>query len=488
MILLTTLVLTLVAPSQRPNEDKDFHSAALIQEHLLSVARSLRDTDVSMLSPALRARRAFLLERLEAYAQRGVFPHNHVLPFQNPVFLDEHDTACAVGQLMIDSGHRALAERIRATNNTGYLLELDVDGLADWVATSGFTPIELATIQPSYGPARSDDTFIIQTSLQAESPQPIRVVRRAWWGASGGEVASVAQVGGKVFFVDGHQFPEVGVRRVDDMGIAIEREGQARAVQVADGKLFALYNDGVFMRAETGAWSRRFELDPNSDSRWFQVRSTTDIWVSQQGGSATLVSHFEGGALKLVAQLPLGVTDFFASSDGRLFWRSSDSQLVMSSGLLVGAPTNQLSLEGTSSVFGSGDKVFAIRGTTIVSIDRNGEVSQLGELPSKAAPSAPYRGVALRDGRLAVVGPNGLVMVRDAAGAWEQPSLGETSARFANITEGETGVLITVDRASCVKEDWLCDAPPLSQGCSAIGGASLAGLLLSLTARRRARR
>ncbi len=190
------------APATRPNELKPFQSTSQIQQHLRERVRALREADVSAFPPALRARRAFLTARLEAYAERGVFPHNHVLPHQTPIFLDEHDTACAVGQLIIDSGHRELAERVRAQDNAGYLLELQVEGLAEWVATSGFTAAELADIQSEYQSPTSNSTCIIQTDFEAANARFVGIVRPKKVFGDGPAAASAVDFAVKLFFVD----------------------------------------------------------------------------------------------------------------------------------------------------------------------------------------------------------------------------------------------------------------------------------------------
>lgn len=96
--------------------------------------------------------RGQLLDALGAYADRQVFPKNHVLPYRNPVFIDPYGTACAVGHLMIESGHRALAERIDAGMELAYIRGIDLDEVDQWAVDHGFTKDELAWIQPGYSP------------------------------------------------------------------------------------------------------------------------------------------------------------------------------------------------------------------------------------------------------------------------------------------------------------------------------------------------
>ncbi|MCB0794158.1 MAG: hypothetical protein KDB88_05430 [Flavobacteriales bacterium] len=122
----------------------------LVREHLL--ARTPEGLSADQLDARLK-----LLDDLGSYADRGSFPQNHVLPYRNPVFIDPDHTACAVGQLMIESGNAALAERISAELNLGYVSEILADDrfqrpVAEWANAHGFTADELAWIQPGYPP------------------------------------------------------------------------------------------------------------------------------------------------------------------------------------------------------------------------------------------------------------------------------------------------------------------------------------------------
>lgn len=132
-----------------------------IEVHLAQVEERLRAQEGS-------GQRAHLLAALTGYRHNGVFPHNHVSesgrtrpvevegafddrPGATPVFVDEHDTPCAVAHLMRVSGATELVDRIQRTRNTAYVHELvDVPGVGEWVASSGFTLDELAQIQPGY--------------------------------------------------------------------------------------------------------------------------------------------------------------------------------------------------------------------------------------------------------------------------------------------------------------------------------------------------
>jgi hypothetical protein len=88
---------------------------------------------------------------LRAYRLAGRFPRNHEVPGQRvPVFIDRSDRACAVGDLLIESGGMRVAQEIRAHQNNERLAFIDHPALLDWIAQSGLTATEHAMIQPSY--------------------------------------------------------------------------------------------------------------------------------------------------------------------------------------------------------------------------------------------------------------------------------------------------------------------------------------------------
>lgn len=126
--------------------------AERIAKHLHLVAAHLRSTSPEGLSAEAASKRASLLNDLDDYADRGVFPQNHVLPYRNPIFIDPHGTACAVGQLMIESGYRDLAESISAEMDRAYVRDMQRADVLEWATQHGFTEDELAWIQPGYAP------------------------------------------------------------------------------------------------------------------------------------------------------------------------------------------------------------------------------------------------------------------------------------------------------------------------------------------------
>jgi hypothetical protein len=99
----------------------------------------------------LLAMRYLQLRRLAAYRDRGQFPLNEgQADHAVPIFVDRHDTACAVGQLMRWSGWSENVAVIQRTNNLVYVPEAKRSPVGSWVLTSGLTLEEAALIQPGY--------------------------------------------------------------------------------------------------------------------------------------------------------------------------------------------------------------------------------------------------------------------------------------------------------------------------------------------------
>lgn len=122
-----------------------------IREHLARVEQRLRAAPVGTLSPAARQARARLLDELHRYWQAGVFPRNSQhIGERRPYFIDDDGRACAVGALVIESGHEALAQRVDRAFHTEYVPDMREPDLLAWADTHGFSGAELALIQPTY--------------------------------------------------------------------------------------------------------------------------------------------------------------------------------------------------------------------------------------------------------------------------------------------------------------------------------------------------
>ena len=113
----------------------------------------------------LMSMRHLQLRRLAAYRDRGLFPLNEGQSVQPvPIFVDEHDAACAVGQLMRWSGWDEDVSSISHTNNFVYVPDVSRGPINEWILDSGLTIEEAALIQPAYDwmlypPALPDDAL-----------------------------------------------------------------------------------------------------------------------------------------------------------------------------------------------------------------------------------------------------------------------------------------------------------------------------------------
>ncbi len=122
-----------------------------IRTHLQLVEGILRARPINHLTVEQQQRRSTVLDYLQQYWHSGLFPINSYQPNRLPVFVDEKNTACAVGYLLQATGEQELVDQIRMENNFADLQKLlTYTELPSWAATNGFTADELAWIQPSY--------------------------------------------------------------------------------------------------------------------------------------------------------------------------------------------------------------------------------------------------------------------------------------------------------------------------------------------------
>ena len=134
------------------NENKTFDDwEELIQLHLQLIEKQLRQKDIRHLSLEQQQKRLHGLDILNAYWKAKKFPQNtHHSGQVIPYFIDDFNTACAVGHVLRETGGTALAERIKHGNNYAYLEDMDYVELLEWGKEYGFEEEELRWIQPSY--------------------------------------------------------------------------------------------------------------------------------------------------------------------------------------------------------------------------------------------------------------------------------------------------------------------------------------------------
>jgi hypothetical protein len=135
------------APRQmRPPADDQLGEDELMPREAHAPSRAL-------VVKALTARRAANLARFHAYRTRGIYPHDTVAHTSKNIWRDDEGHLCAAATI-IRGDHRAdLVEDTAAHANGVKLGEVTSGPLLDWILTSGFTQVEIATIQePMMGP------------------------------------------------------------------------------------------------------------------------------------------------------------------------------------------------------------------------------------------------------------------------------------------------------------------------------------------------
>ncbi|MEO8554714.1 MAG: hypothetical protein ABI678_32275, partial [Kofleriaceae bacterium] len=175
-LLIPALLLALAGTSfaQSPNTDRSFKDGAnhhlgdaaflaqygrppsegeeklRIRTHFLAVQQLLASRPATR--PELAKRRAEILAHFADYIAKGTTPKNAHLPWRTPVFIDDEGTICAVGYLIEQTAGRPVAEKVAAGHRYAYLEEIakDLPEVKQWVAESGLTLEELASIQPGY--------------------------------------------------------------------------------------------------------------------------------------------------------------------------------------------------------------------------------------------------------------------------------------------------------------------------------------------------
>ena len=133
---------------REPNakDDEDLRIAI----HLAYAESLLRSRDVSHLPTHLQRARQHNLNLLREYHLRGEFPRNYDVPNRRPCFIDRDGRICAVGYLVEQTAGRDAAEGIKSLYKYAYISEMGGADVDEWIAHSGFTPEEVATIQPTY--------------------------------------------------------------------------------------------------------------------------------------------------------------------------------------------------------------------------------------------------------------------------------------------------------------------------------------------------
>jgi len=124
-----------------------------IKMHLLLVINTLEKADLSHLNKDQIKKRNSALANLKEYAKAMHFPVNTNHTNRIPYFIDQNNTACAVGQMIRNSGHERIGQWVKSEMNNAYIAEIPFGKLDDWADEHGFSRKELAWIQPGYPPS-----------------------------------------------------------------------------------------------------------------------------------------------------------------------------------------------------------------------------------------------------------------------------------------------------------------------------------------------
>lgn len=261
---------------------------ARIQTHLNLVVNTLKQRNALGTSTEAFAQRTQLLNKLQAYAQRGLFPENIHHDTRIPYFIDHKETACAVGFLMIQSGAQSVAMRVRDEMNQAYLRKIPYEEVPLWADTHGFSLDELAWIQPGYPPQTNyagldngvngtvtaltvdpaDNSLVLAGSFTDASGVACKGVARwngtgyeALGGGVNGEVHSLAFHNGKLYAGGLYNTPIL-----QNMNIAVwdgqswnyetaSVSGAVRALLFHNGDLHAGTENGMVARLNEGSWT-----------------------------------------------------------------------------------------------------------------------------------------------------------------------------------------------------------------------------------------
>lgn len=155
LTLFAIVLLSVVLVMRQPAASDPFAASEQgpVRAHFDSAEREVRSNPVAGLSAAQRAARARALDRLHAYAARGVFPTNPDFPGKFvPYFIDRiTGTRCGMAYLIEQSGDTGFVARVAATNNNASIPDLKDDPeLVTWLERNGLTLEEAARIQPTY--------------------------------------------------------------------------------------------------------------------------------------------------------------------------------------------------------------------------------------------------------------------------------------------------------------------------------------------------
>lgn len=301
----------------------------LIQLHLLLVERELRTRPTEHLSNSQKENRKQNLSILLEYAKAGSYPINTRHDFVVPYFVDDFNTACAVGHLMREAGASDLVNDVVQQFNNAYLHEMKDDRLAVWASENGFSLDELKWIQPTYGPTLlvtqindspdceqsnggfSLDIAINEMNLFIGGPESVEELFFQLW--TGGSDSQQIQTQEEAIF------PDLSAGRYDCRMIDIGTNFQYFTTHVLSDEMASEVGISLVAESEFDAFDGSINLDlENEESTisWYNYDGDLIGSESNLEGVSGVENNFifEGGEKNLIF---LRVED----ADGCEFWK-----------------------------------------------------------------------------------------------------------------------------------------------------------------------
>lgn len=151
---------------------------ARVAAHVAAGERAARTPGLANLDPLRALLRTLVLDELEDYHRRGVFPKNRDFPGERvPYFIDADGTRCAIAHLMEQSGAPSLVSRVAAERNHALVPAMaDIQGVLAWLDAVGISVSEAARIQPTYGCYRAARTVCEGFSRSTFYKTPVEYV------------------------------------------------------------------------------------------------------------------------------------------------------------------------------------------------------------------------------------------------------------------------------------------------------------------------
>jgi hypothetical protein len=162
---LASLLLLLTAACSRPEPPAPDPLA--ITPHSAAI-------DLGAIRARLSAHRERQLERLDAYAHAGQFPHDYTTEPSLHMFRDDAGRLCAVANLVHRDGRDDLVDTTARSHNDLAIADVSDGPMLDWILASGLTQEELARIQAP-APLVQRAPAVVRPPRPA--PRPVEIAR-----------------------------------------------------------------------------------------------------------------------------------------------------------------------------------------------------------------------------------------------------------------------------------------------------------------------